>query len=79
MHLQDRQLHIRTDTRTDGRQTDLGTKIIYPFLVSKQEEIAGCFIFTSFLMSCDSQCSVTSLALPHGAVGRFAVCDCGIS
>ena len=27
-------------------------------------------------MSCDSQCSV---ALPHGAVGWSAVCDCGIS
>ena len=26
-------------------------------------------------MSCDSQCSVN---LTHGAVGWFAVCDCGI-
>ena len=28
------------------------------------------------LMHCDSQCSV---ALPQGAVGLSAVCDCGIS
>ena len=40
------------------------------------EESAGCFALTVFLMSCDSQCSV---ALPHGAVGWSAVCDCGIS
>ena len=35
------------------------------------EESAGCFALTVFLMSCDIQCSV---ALPHGAVGRSAVC-----
>ena len=35
------------------------------------EDRAGCFILTVFLMSCDTACSV---ALPHGAVGRSAVC-----
>ena len=35
----------------------------------------GCFTLTVFLMSCYSQCS---LALPHGALGCSAVCDCGI-
>ena len=40
------------------------------------EERAGCFTLTIFLMSCDSRCSV---ALPDGAVGWSAVCDCGIS
>ena len=34
------------------------------------------FEFFVFLMSFDGLCSV---ALPHGAVGQFAECDCGIS
>ena len=41
-----------------------------------KEERAGCFAFIVFWMSCDCICSV---ALPHGAVGWSAVCDCGIS
>ena len=36
----------------------------------------GCFTLIVFLMSCDCKCSV---ALPHGAVGWSAVCDCGTS
>ena len=40
------------------------------------EEEAGCFTLTVFLVSCNSQCFV---ALPHGALGWSAVCDCGIS
>ena len=39
-------------------------------------ERAGCFTLIVFLMSCDCQCSMT---LPLCAVGRSAVCDCGIS
>ena len=51
------------------------------FLVFKsnhlaEEERAGCFSLAVFPMSCYSKCSV---ALPHGAVGWSAVCDCGIS
>ena len=42
----------------------------------RERERAGCFTLTVFLMSCGSQCSV---ALPHGAEGWSAVCDCGIS
>ena len=34
-------------------------------LIEKRER-AGCFTLNVFLMSCDSQCSVT---LPHGAMG----------
>ena len=45
-------------------------------LAKKQESRAGCFALIVFLMSCDCKCSV---ALPHGAVGWSAVCDCGIS
>ena len=41
-----------------------------------EEEKAGCFALTVFLMSCDTQCSV---ALSHGAMGWSAICDCGIS
>ena len=40
------------------------------------EKRIACFILTVFLVSCDSQCSV---ALPDGAVGWSAMCDCGIS
>ena len=41
-----------------------------------KRERAGFFALIVFLVSCDSQCSV---ALPRGAVGSSAVCDCGIS
>ena len=44
------------------------------FLTRKKEP--GCFTFIVFLMSCYCKCPV---ALPHGAVGWSAVCDCGIS
>ena len=40
------------------------------------EERAGCFAFIVLRMSCYCKCSV---ALPHGAMGWSAVCDCGIS
>ena len=43
-------------------------------LPSVAGERAGCCTFVVFLMSRD--CSVV---LPHGAVGKSAVCDCGIS
>ena len=39
-----------------------------------EEERAGCFSFIIFQMSCYCKCFV---ALPHGAVGWSAVCDCG--
>ena len=39
-------------------------------------EKAGCFNFIVILLSCDCLCC---MALPHGVVGRFAVCDCGMS
>ena len=45
-------------------------------LTKNQEERAGCFVFVDFRMSCYCKCSV---ALPHGAAGGYAVCDCGIS
>ena len=41
-----------------------------------EEDRADCFALIVFLMSCDCWRSV---ALPHGAVGWSAVCDCGIS
>ena len=41
-----------------------------------EEEEAGCFAFIVFWVSCYCKCPV---ALPHGAVGWSAVCDCGIS
>ena len=41
----------------------------------EDEEKAGCFAIIVLQMYCYDNCSV---ALPHGAVGRSAVCDCGI-
>ena len=41
-----------------------------------EEERAGYFTLIVFLMSSDCLCSV---ALPHGAVGWSAVCECCIS
>ena len=40
----------------------------------EEEERAGCFAFVVLRMSCYCICS---LALPYGAVGGSAVCDCG--
>ena len=43
----------------------------------EEEEKAGCFaIIVLQLYYCYCKCSV---ALPHGAVGWLALCDCGIS
>ena len=42
----------------------------------KEEEKAGCFAIIVLKTYCFYKCSV---ALPHGAVGWSAVCDCGIS
>ena len=40
------------------------------------EEKVGCFAFIVLQMSCYCKCYV---ALPHGAMGWSAVCDCDIS
>ena len=42
----------------------------------EKEEKAGCFAIIVLHMYCFHKCYV---ALPHGAVGWSAVCDCGIS
>ena len=42
----------------------------------EEEEKAGCFAIIVLKMKCYYKCSV---ALPRGAVGWSAVCDCGIS
>ena len=42
----------------------------------KEKEKAGCFAVIVLQMYCYYKCFV---ALPHGAVGWAAVCDCGIS
>ena len=42
----------------------------------EEEKIAGCFAMIVLQMYCNYKCSV---ALPHGAMGWAAVCDCGIS
>ena len=45
-------------------------------IILKGEVKAGCFAIIVLQMYCYYKCSV---ALPHGAVGWSAVCDCGIS
>ena len=42
----------------------------------RERERAGCFPVIVFRMSCYRKCFV---ALPHGAMGWYAVCDCSIS
>ena len=42
----------------------------------EEEEKPGCFAIIVLQMYCYHKCSV---AVPHGAVGWSAVCDCGIS
>ena len=42
----------------------------------EEEETAGCFAIIVLQKYCYYKCSV---ALPRGAVGWSAVCDCGIS
>ena len=42
----------------------------------EEEERTGCFAFTVLRISCYCKCH---MALPDGAVGWSAVCDCGIS
>ena len=46
---------------------------LLPFLVLQSY---GCFTLIVFLLPCGCQYLVV---LPHGVVGRSAVCDCGIS
>ena len=41
-----------------------------------REEIFSCFALFVFMLSCECYWSV---ALPHGAMGWSAWCDCGIS
>ena len=41
----------------------------------KEEKKADCFVIIVLQMYCYYKCSV---ALPHGVMGWFAVCDCGI-
>ena len=41
-----------------------------------EEKRAGCFALIVFLMPCDAKCS---LALLHGAVCWYAVCECDIT
>ena len=47
----------------------------YSCIHLNEEERAGCFALIEFLLSCDCWCSV---AIPSGAVGCSALCDCAI-
>ena len=48
----------------------------FKFCNLELEERADCFTLFVFVVSCDCYCS---FALPQSAMGRSAVCDCGIS
>ena len=53
------------------------TSILKQFCNHLEEEAkAACFSIIVLQMFCYHKCSV---ALPHGAGGSSAVCDCGIS
>ena len=52
---------------------------LHPYLLCNhldEQERAGSFVLTVFLMSCYCYCSV---AIPCGALGWSALCDCGTS
>ena len=51
------------------------TQHLFAFCL-EEEKIAGCCAMIVLPMYCNYKCSV---ALPHGAVGWAAGCDCGIS
>ena len=48
----------------------------FAIILKRKRVRAGYFAFIVLRMSCYCKCSV---ALPHGAMGWSAVCDCGIS
>ena len=45
----------------------------FAIILTRKKELVA---FVVFQMSCYCKCS---MALPHGAMGLSAVCDCGIS
>ena len=47
----------------------------FAIIVKRKRELVTLLLFV-LRMSCYCKCSVT---LPHGAVGRSALCDCGIT
>ena len=62
----DAQTHGRTDARTDGRRTDFGTKLIYPFFLKKKAGITTVNSIIS-LVGMASPCTNYCCALsPHG-------------
>ena len=50
--------------------------VLSSFAIILTRERTCCFAFIVFWMSCYCKCPV---ALPLGAMGRSAVCECGIS
>ena len=50
--------------------------VLSSFAIILMGKTEACFALFVFLASCGCYCSA---ALPHGAVGWSAVCDCGIS
>ena len=48
----------------------------FAIILKRKRERAGCFAIIVSRMSCYCKYSV---AIPHGAMGWYAVCDCGIS
>ena len=50
--------------------------VCFAIILKRKRERAGCFTLIVLKMPCDCKCSAT---LHHDAVGRSAVCGCGIS
>ena len=63
-------------TNVNGQVTTILAAILVNLHRTKPIFELGCFAMIVFQMYCFYKCSV---ALPHGAMGWSAVCDCGIS
>ena len=63
-------------TNVNGQVATILAAILVNFHQTKPIIELGCFAIIVLQMYCYYKCSV---ALPHGAVGWSAVCDCGIS
>ena len=55
----------------------MGNLCLSSFAIIFKRKKADCFAIIVLQMLCYYKCS--AVALPHGAVGWSAVCDCGIS
>ena len=65
--------HGRTDAQTDGRRTDFGTKLIYPFFLKKKAGIIIQVHVTRYMTFEEANSKINSL---YGALPIEMICEC---